>query len=316
MTAPGAAFFPAFRPRASALHAASAGVGAAFCGALALVFVVFSHPFVVAAALGAVVVAAVRAGVGGELARAARLGAAVALFVLLLNPLLSNEGETVLIRGWMVLAHRFDITLEAVAFGAIAGLRLLGLILACALFSAAVDPDDLLRGLRRFSYRSALTAALTTRLVPVLARDASRRGEAARCRARPPGRVALARAALAASLERAVDVAAALEVRGYGSGATAGASGRRLGGRVAGRRSRHSLRFAVCAATLVIVVLGAALVGVAPFEVYPRLELAIDPATLVLAAALVVLAAAPFRGRSARLGIGRGGDEGAEVAHA
>ena len=203
MTAPGAAFFPAFRPRASALHAASAGVGAAFCGALALVFVVFSHPFVVAAALGAVVVAAVRAGVGGELARAARLGAAVALFVLLLNPLLSNEGETVLIRGWMVLAHRFDITLEAVAFGAIAGLRLLGLILACALFSAAVDPDDLLRGLRRFSYRSALTAALTTRLVPVLARDASRRREAARCRARPPVRVALARAALAASLERA-----------------------------------------------------------------------------------------------------------------
>ena len=110
-------------------------------------------------------------------------------------------------------------------------------------------------------------------------------------------------------------MAAALEVRGYGSGATAGASGRRLGGRVAGRRSRHDLRFAVCAATLVTVVLGAALAGVAPFEAYPRLELAIDPATLVLAAALVVLAAAPFRGWGARLGIGRGGDEGAEVAH-
>jgi energy-coupling factor transport system permease protein len=305
VNASGTTLFPAFRPRASALHAASAGVGAAFCGALALVFVVFSHPLVVAAALVAVIVASGRAGVGDELARAARLGAAVALFVLLLNPLLSNEGATLLIRGWTILDHHFDITLEAVAFGAIAGLRLLGLILACALFSAAVDPDDLLGGLRRFSYRSALTAALTTRLVPVLARDASRRGEAARCRLRSPGRIALARAALAGSLERAVDVAAALEVRGYGSGVTA-ASGRRFAGRVAGRRSRHDLRFALCAAALVLVVVAGALAGVAQFAPYPRLELATDPATLGLSAVLIVLATAPFRGPGAHLGIGRG----------
>ena len=38
--------------------------------------------------------------------------------------------------------------------------------------SAAVDPDELLKALRRISYRSALTASLATRLVPVLARDA------------------------------------------------------------------------------------------------------------------------------------------------
>ena len=39
--------------------------------------------------------------------------------------------------------------------------------------SAAVDPDELLKALRRISYRSALTASLATRLVPVLARDAA-----------------------------------------------------------------------------------------------------------------------------------------------
>src|SRR5690242_21570893 len=50
-----------------------------------------------------------------------------------------------------------------------------------------------LRLLRRVSYRSALTAALATRLVPVLARDASRMNEAARCRPHPPGRAAVAR---------------------------------------------------------------------------------------------------------------------------
>ena len=51
--------------------------------------------------------------------------------------------------------------------------------------SVAVDPDALLRLFRRVSYRSALTASLATRLVPVLARDAARMSEAARCRPQP-----------------------------------------------------------------------------------------------------------------------------------
>ena len=85
------------------------------------------------------------------------------------------------------------------------------------LISARVDPDELLAP-RRVSYRSALTASLATRLVPVLARDALRMGDAARCRPQPAGRLAVARAALAGALDRAVDVAAALEVRGYALG--------------------------------------------------------------------------------------------------
>ena len=88
-------------------------------------------------------------------------------------------------------------------------------MLAFGLFSACVDPDELLRAFRRVSYRSALTASLATRLVPVLARDALRMSDAARCRPEPPGRLAVARAALSGALDRAVDVAAALEVRGY-----------------------------------------------------------------------------------------------------
>ena len=95
---------------------------------------------------------------------------------------------------------------------------MIAFLMAFGLFSACVDPDELLRLLRRLSYRSALTASLATRLVPVLARDALRMGDAARCRPHPPGRLAVTRAALAGALERAVDVAAALEVRGYSRG--------------------------------------------------------------------------------------------------
>jgi energy-coupling factor transport system permease protein len=226
----------------------------------------------------------------------------VALLLALINPLLSNQGETLLVRGYALLGHRFDITLEALVYGGVAGLRLLGLVLAFALFSAAVDPDELLRALRRSSYRSALTAVLATRLVPVLARDASRRGDAARCRARPPARAALARSALAGSLERAVEVAAALEVRGYarsGRGGAASAS-RTVAPR---RRSRHDLRVGASAVTLMVVLALAKATGVASFAAYPAIAAPVGTGELALAAALVALACAPYVGARARLGV-------------
>ena len=267
-----------------------------------------------AAGVLAVAVAARGAGVAPDLRRAARLGLTIALLVAVINPLVSSEGETLLVRGWALLGHRFDITLEALAYGALAGVRLLGLVLAFALFSLVVDPDELLRALRRISYRSALTAALATRLVPLLARDASRRSEAARCRARPASRTALARAALAGSLERAVEIAAALEVRGY-----AGAGGRRSTPkreRSAGspRRSRHDTRVCAAAAAIVVVVVVAKLSGVAPFSAYPSLELALGAGEAAFAALIVVLAWAPLAGAGARLGTGRPARAAVEAA--
>jgi energy-coupling factor transport system permease protein len=151
---------------------------------------------------------------------------------------------------------------------------------------------------RRVSYRSALTATLATRLVPVLARDAGRMSDAARCRPRPPGRLVVARAALAGALDRAVDVAAALEVRGYS-----------LGGRTARRArpwSRHDWRVAGAAVAIAAVSVGCAIAGVGSVEPYPSLEVETGGTEVVLAAAVLVLALAPFAGRSARMGVGRG----------
>ena len=106
-------------------------------------------------------------------------------------------------------------------------------------FAAAVDPDELLRAFRRVSLRSALTAALATRLVPVLARDARRMADAQRCRpAAGAGRASrVLRAVTAGALDRAVDVAATLEVRGYGAARGAPARER-------APWSRHDLAFA------------------------------------------------------------------------
>ena len=290
---------PVYRRRPSALHAARAGVGAAFCIAFALVGALYRHPLILAGALGGILVAGAAAGVGREVGRSLRLALPFALLLAAVNALVYQGGETLLVRGGTFLGRRWDITLEAAAEGAMMGLRIVVLIAALGgLISAAVDPDELLKGLRRISYRSALTAALATRLVPVLARDATRMGDAARCRPEPPGRLAVVRAAMANSLDRAVDVAAALEVRGYA-----------LAGRPA-RSRRGRGRATTCASPprrwrSPALAIGGALAGAGRAEAYPTLDLAFGPAEWGLAAAFVLLGLAPFSGRAARLGVGR-----------
>jgi energy-coupling factor transport system permease protein len=120
--------------------------------------------------------------------------------------------------------------------------------------------------------------------------------DAARCRPHPPGRLAVVRAALTGALDRSVDVAAALEVRGYA-----------LGGRPPRRRrpwSRHDLRFLGAALGIAGVAVGGAIAGVGEVQPYPTLELAWGGAVWALSAAIVLLALAPFAGRAARLGVG------------
>lgn len=288
---------PIYRSRPSPLHAAGAGSTTALCVSLALVCALYDHPVVVVAVIAAVAGAGLAAGVGSEIASAARLSVPLALLVTVINPLVYAEGNTLLIRGGSVLGHRFDITLEALAAGGLAGLRVAAFVMPFALFAACVDPDELLRSLRRVSYRSALTAALATRLVPVLARDATRMGDAARCRPHPPSRLAVARAALSGSLERAVDVAAALEVRGYSAG--------RRAARVRRSPSRHDVRVLAAAAAVACAAVAGKLAGAGSVEAYPRLEVGLGPAELTLSALLLLAAALPFAGRSARLGVAR-----------
>jgi len=288
---------PVYRPRPSALHAARAGAAAGLCAALALAGALFEHPLITAAVIVAAYASGAAAGVGREMRRVALLALPLAALLTLVNSLVYSEGDTLLVRGGELLGRRWDITLEAVAAGGLAGLRVAAVLMAFGLLSAVVDPDALLRLFRRVSYRSALSAALAVRLVPVLARDAGRMGEAARCRAKPPERLVVARAALSGALDRAVDVAAALEVRGY---ATASAPPR------AQRPwSRHDLTVSAAALTLAAGAVAAGVAGVGAVEAYPTFEVALGPAELLLACGLVVVATAPLIGRSSRLGVAR-----------
>jgi energy-coupling factor transport system permease protein len=287
-------FVPVFRPTGSSLHGARPGVAAAFALAPCLAALTFDHPGVLAAALACVVVTAAGARVGRELRRAARLAVPLAVLVAAINPLVSREGLTLLARGPEVpLYGQLDVTLEAVVYGAVAALRVLVVVLAFAVCSAAVDPDDMLRGLRRVAPRSALTASLATRMVPLLARDAERLGEAYGLRAagvrdgRMRKSAVLARALVAGGLERAMDTAAALELRGY-------ALGTRRSGRAPRPWSADDVVFALAAAAMAAVALGGAITGIATFDPYPLLRADWGSPEAVFALVLPALTLAPF----------------------
>jgi energy-coupling factor transport system permease protein len=289
---------PVYRNRPSTLHSARAGAGAALCGALALTGALYLHPLILGAALAAIILVAVLAGVGREIVRSLRFALPFALLIAVINPLVYPEGDTLLFRGGEVLGREIDITLEATAAGVLNGLRVIVIVTAFGLMSAAVDPDELLRMFRRVSYRSALTATLATRLVPVLARDAGRMSDAARCRPQPPGRLTVARAAVAGALDRAVDVAAALEVRGYS-----------LGGRTRRRArpwSRHDWRVAAAALLVATLAVAGALAGIGSVEPYPSLDIETGSTEVVFSALILLVPLSPFAGRAARLGVARG----------
>ncbi len=280
-----------YERRASPLHAARAVASGAWCVALAGAALAFHHPVVLGALLAAVVAGAYGAGVGREVTRLLRYAAPFALFIALVNPFVSRNGLTVIARlGEVPPFGQVDLTLEALVYGAMFGLRLLVVVLAFGIATYAIDPDEVLRLFRRVSFRSALTAALAVRLVPVLHADARRLAEARRCRADgDASRLAVLRAVTAGALDRATDVAATLEVRGY---ATAGRS------RAAGRPwSRHDGWFLASAGALVGLVVAAKLGGVAGFEAFPSLDAPLGVLEVALAAALVVAALLPFADR-------------------
>jgi energy-coupling factor transport system permease protein len=280
-----------YRRRATPLHAARAAAGCAYCLALGIAALMLDNPIALGAVLVSLFAAGVLADVGPELRRALKFALPLTVLIALINALVTRDGLTVIARfGDLPVLGHTDITLEATAYGAVLGARALALILCGALYTAAVDPDEVLRLFRRISFRSALTATLATRMVPVLARDARRLADAQRCRpGRPPSRYALVRAASSGVLDRALDVAAVLEVRGYG------------GARRPPRRyrpySRHDVSFIAAAAAIVALAVIARAGDVAGFRAYPTLHASTGAATLAVAGGIVLAALLPFADR-------------------
>jgi energy-coupling factor transport system permease protein len=279
----------AYSPGRSPLHRASPRAALAYLGALALVGFIYSSPLVLISAVAATILAGYAAGAGRAVRASLRLALPLLVFMVLVNVLVSHRGETVLVRGWeMPVLGNTDITLESLTAGGVIGLRVVAVVLVFAVYSACVDPDRVLRALRPVARRSAMTAGLVTRMVPLAATDGARLREAADLRgpaAAPVGRAALARRLVEGSLDRAVDVAATLELRGHSLGVRP---------QVRREHSRDDPPLIVAGVAIALTAVAAVLAGAGGFETYPRIEMDTDPGTLALCVALPALAAVPF----------------------
>ena len=283
----------AYRPRPGRLQRAAVTSSIVFVGSFVVLAFTYSNPIVLAAIGVAVAVVGVAAGARDAVAASLRWGATLALFVVAVNALVTHRGETILVRGWEVpVLGQLDVTLESIAAGGLIAMRILVVVMAFAVYSACVDPDRVLRLLRPLAGRSALTATLIARLVPLAASDQVRLREAAELRgpgAAPAGRAALARRLVAGSLDRAVEVAATLELRGYAR------PGRATRGRM--RRSRYDARFMATGIAIAVVGVAARFAGAGGFEAYPNLAVDADVATLTVAGALPIAAWVQFAGQ-------------------
>lgn len=305
----------AYTPRPGPLQAASPGAAVAYLGSLVAVCFLYSNPIVLIAAGIAVALAGLIAGAADAVRSGLRMGLTLALLIAGVNVLVTSRGETVLARlGEWPLLGRVDITGEALAAGAVIGLRAAVVTLAFAIYSACVDPDRVLRALRPFARHSALTATLVSRFVPVAAADAARLRDASSLRgpdAAAVSRGALARRLLAGSLDRAVDVAATLELRGYSldpprSPDERGRQRRTLFSRAGrapatvGDRSRYDGRFYAFAAMVLVTAVAGKVGGVDAFDAYPTVGIGAGPGTFLLAVVVLVAGLAPWRRRPPR----------------
>jgi energy-coupling factor transport system permease protein len=173
------------------------------------------------------------------------------LAVAVLTPFVATVGSHPLWTGPTVpVLGTLDVTSEELRNGLFQGLRLTAVALAFAAYALLLDHDRLVQS-AGFARRSVLAIALGTRLVPTLERDAAGLVEALRGRGVEVtgvrGRARLLSPLLAGSLERGLNLAEAMESRGYGRPGATRALGPGWG----------PLDWAAIAAGLVSVVIGA-----------------------------------------------------------
>ncbi len=240
-----------------------------------------------------------------------RFGLVITGFVVLFNFLTAHYGQTVIARlpsGWPAIGG--ILTLEGLTAGLLRGLALLTLLAVFAVFNRVMDHYELLKLIPRPLYRVGLAASVAVAFVPqtlAAARDIAAAQQLRGYRVRTRDLLPLFAPLLTLGLEKAVQMAEALETRAWGYAAPRERT-----------RYRHvTLRRAdfvviITALTAAALALGVRLWGWLPdYSPYPSLSLPdFNPAMLLMLllltpAALALLRRAPHSPPQAVLGATR-----------
>jgi len=221
----------AYRPTDSDIHRLNPFVMLAWVTAILIAAMTVQHPVLLLAVFLSTVPIAYAARVGNQWAAMMKFVLWMSVAIVLINVVVSQQGSHVLLEAGfrLPLLGTPRLTLEALAFGGAMALRLAAIISAFTLLNLCVHPDDLMRAAikLRLPYRSVLVTSLSTRFIPVLMADARTISDVQRSRglAFDKGNLvqrirnggALIFPLLSNSLDRAVQIAEAMEARAYGA---------------------------------------------------------------------------------------------------
>ncbi|MBZ4688125.1 MAG: energy-coupling factor transport system permease protein [Clostridia bacterium] len=266
-----------------------------YIGIVFLLSLVFNHPIYLLGlflAVGAVIIA------GGHFSEwkvYLKFSVTMIIIIMVINAIFVQAGDTVLLVGPRVpVLGKIVITLEALAFGAGMGIRLLVMISIFCLYTYAVHPDKALKLFSRLGNKSVLVITLSTRLFPLMVRDFQRITEVQRCRGvkldtgrwweRAKNLLPVISVLLLSCLERSLQLAESMHARGYGSGSRSYYS----------RELWRPRDYLILSALIIGLISGlwAALKGWSTYSYYPRLTL-FNPGELKTAVIVVITLAVP-----------------------
>jgi energy-coupling factor transport system permease protein len=151
--------------------------------------------------------------------------------IIIINALVSSNGTHVLVEAPFRIPIMGSpvITLEAIAYGVAMSLRLLAIVSAFTVLTLTIHPDDMMLAMikMKLPYKSVLVTSLSTRFIPTLIDDAERITDVQRSRGlelnkgkllqKVSSRASIVIALLSNSLDRATQVAEAMESRAFGA---------------------------------------------------------------------------------------------------
>lgn len=218
-----------YREKDNLIHQLHPITALTFVGVVFILALACSHPVYLVALLLATGMVIIGAGHLQEWVIYLKFSLLMIAMLMLINVVFVHLGETVLWTGPVLpVIGRFNITLEALAYAGGMGMRFLVIISAFCLYTYAIHPDKALKLFSRWGHKSVLVITLSTRLFPLMVQDYRRITEVMRCRGvkftvgswweRLHKALSVINVLLFSCLDRALQLAESMQVRGYASG--------------------------------------------------------------------------------------------------